>query len=50
MQHTMRALVKTAPGVGNVAIREVPVREPKRDESSKHRGVTARGGPSIRMH
>ncbi len=32
MQRSMRALVKTARGVGNVAIREVPVREPEPDE------------------
>lgn len=32
MQRTMRALVKMTPGVGNVAIREVPVRRPRPDE------------------
>ena len=32
MQRSMRALVKTACGVGNVAIREVSVREPEPDE------------------
>ncbi len=32
MQRTMRALVKTAPGVGNVEVREVPVRPPGPNE------------------
>jgi len=32
VQRNMRALVKMAPGVGNVAIREVPVRAPGPDE------------------